>query len=512
MKNTFVPKKGRLIPLSLQEQKEVSDFIDDQTKKGYIRLSKSPQTSPIFFIPKKDGKKWMVQDYHYLNEHTVKNNYPLPLIQQLSEKLQGAKLFTKMDLHWRYNNVRIKEGDEWKAAFTCHWGSFEPLVMYFGLCNSPTTFQAMMNKIFADMEDVMVVYIDDLLIFTKTDNQEEHDGIVLEVLWWLEEHDLFIKPEKCSFQVKEVKFLGMTISAEGIKMNNDKVQAILEWPTPKTVHGVRSFLGLANFYRRFIKDYAQVAHSLNNLTKKDQAFEWKEPQQKVFDMLKQRFTIAPILAFPDIDKQFCLETDASDFATGAVLSIWKDDKWHPIAYSLHFMSPEECNYPIADKEMLSVIRSLEEWRHYLEGANLEFEVWNDHTNLQWFMKRQDLNRWQARWAQYLSWFNFKWVHKAGAQMDKPDALSHWEDHAVGIQNNNKWFSSSLHNKSLLPLYTSPLTPMTSEITFGMPQSKSKNQMSSHYVRNTESVKIEMDFSSPNQERCMYMKIEISAWK
>ena len=162
MKDTFVPKKGRLIHLSPQEQKEVSDFIDDQTRKGYIRPSKSPQTFPVFFVPKKDGKKRMVQDYCYLNEHTVKNNYPLPLIQQLSEKLQGAKLFTKMDLRWGYNNVRIKEGDEWKAAFTCHRGSFEPLVMYFGICNLPATFQAMMNEIFADMEDVIVVYIDDL--------------------------------------------------------------------------------------------------------------------------------------------------------------------------------------------------------------------------------------------------------------------------------------------------------------------------------------------------------------
>ena len=402
MKDTFVPKKGRLIPLSPQEQKEVSDFIDNQTKKGYIRLSKSPQTSPVFFVPKKNGKKQMVQDYRYLNEHTVKNNYPLPLIRQLSKKLQGAKLFTKMDLCWGYNNVRIKEGDEWKAAFTCYQCFFESLVMYFGLCNSHTTFQVMMNEIFADMEEVMVVYINDLLIFTKTDKQEEHDRIVLEVLWRLEEHDLSIKPEKCSFWVKEVKFLGMTVSAEGIKMNDDKVQAILGWPAPKTVCGVRSFLGLANFYRRFIKDYAQVARPLNDLTKKDQAFKWKDPQQLAFDMLKQRFTTVPILVFPDIDKQFCLETDASDFATSAVLSILKDDKWHPVTYSSHSMSPEERNYPIADKEMLIVIRSLEEWRHYLEGANLQFEVWNDHANLQWFMKQQDLNQRQAWWAQYIS--------------------------------------------------------------------------------------------------------------
>ena len=183
-----------------------------------------------------------------------------------------------------------------------------------------------MNEIFADMEDVMVVYIDDLLIFTKTDNQEEHNKIVLEVLRWLEEHDFFVKPEKCFFWVKEVEFLGMTISAKGIKMNNDKVKAILEWPTLKTICGVHRFLGLAKFYQRFIKDYAQVAHPLNNLTKKDQAFEWKESQWTAFDTLKQRFTTTPILAFPNIDKQFHLETDASDFTTGTVLSILKDEK------------------------------------------------------------------------------------------------------------------------------------------------------------------------------------------
>ena len=175
LKDTFKPKKGRIIPLLPQEQEEVTVFLDDQLKKGYIRPSKSPQTSPVFFVPKKDGKKRMVQDYQYLNEFTVKNNYPLPLIRQLVDKLQGSKLFTKMDLRWGYNNVWIKEGDEWKATFVCFHGAFKPLVMYFGLCNSPATFQAMMNEIFADMDDVVVVYIDDLMIFTKTDNQAEHN-------------------------------------------------------------------------------------------------------------------------------------------------------------------------------------------------------------------------------------------------------------------------------------------------------------------------------------------------
>ena len=211
LREDFPPKNGCLIPLSVDEQKEVEDFVDDQLAKGYICPSISPQTSPVFFVPKKDGKKCMVQDYRYLNEWTVKNNYLLPLISQLVDKLKGCKLFTKMDLRWGYNNVRIREGDEWKAAFVTHKGAFEPVVMYFGLCNSPATFQKMMNEIFHDMSDVCMVYIDNLMIFTNTDDQEKHDRIVLEVLKHLRDNDLFVKPEKCRFRITEVSFLGMIV-------------------------------------------------------------------------------------------------------------------------------------------------------------------------------------------------------------------------------------------------------------------------------------------------------------
>ena len=313
------------------------------------------------------------------------------MIAQLINKLQGAKLFTKMDLRWEYNNVHIKENDEWKAAFTCFCRSFKPLVMYFRLHNSPTTFQAMMNEIFANMDDVVVVYIDDLMIFTKTENQAEHNKIVLEVLRRLEKNDLFVKPEKCTFRATEVDFLSMIVGCDRSKMDQEKVKAILEWPEPKTVKGVRSFLRLANFYRRFIKDYVKVARPLHDLMKKENPFCWKEPQQVAFDMLKLHFTMVPILAFPDIDCVFHLESDTSDYTTGAVLSIEKEGVWHPIAFSSHSMMPQEQNYLIADKEMLSVIQALEQWHHYLEGARHQFEIWNDHANLQWFMQRQDLN-------------------------------------------------------------------------------------------------------------------------
>ena len=272
LKDTFKSKKGRIIPLSPQEQEEVTMFLDNQLKTAYIRPFKSSQTSLVFFVLKKYGKKCMVQDYQYLNESTVKNNYPLPLIGQLVDKLQGSKLFMKMDLKWGYNNVRIKEGDEWKAIFVCFQEGFKPLVMYFRLCDFPTTFQAMMNEIFADMDDVVVVYIDDLMIFIKTDNQAEHDGIVLEVLHCLEENDLCVKPKKCMFCATEVDFLGMIFGCDGISMDQTKVKAILNWPQSKNIKGVRSFLGLANFYWRFIRDYVCIACPLHDLTKTEEPF------------------------------------------------------------------------------------------------------------------------------------------------------------------------------------------------------------------------------------------------
>ena len=192
----------------------------------------------------------------------------------------------------------------------------------------------------------------------------------------------------------------MIVGRDGIKMDQMKVKAILDWPKPTNVKGVKSFLRLANFYPRFIKDYAHVARLLHDLTKKEEPFQWEEPQQTAFDTLKKHFTTAPVLAFPDLDCKFCLESDTSDYATGAVLSIDKDGIWHPVAFSSHSMTPQERNYLVADKEMLSVIQVLEQWCHYLEGARHQFEIWNDHANLQWFMTRQDLNRRQAQWAMY----------------------------------------------------------------------------------------------------------------
>ena len=439
LKQDFQPKKGRLIPLSVDEQKEVEAFLDDQLAKGYIRPSISPQTSPVFFIPKKDGKKCMVQDYwYYINKFTVKNNYLLPPTLQCVDKLKGCKLFMKMDLHWGYNNVQVKEGDEWKAVFVMHKGAFKPLVMYFGLCNLPATFQKMMNEIFHDMSDVCVVYIDELMIFMKLDNQEEHDKIMLEVLWRLEANDLFVKPEKCHFRVKEVDFLGMIVSCDGIKIDPSKVSAISKWPDLTNVKQVRAFLGLGNFYWHSIKDYAIITCPLMDLMCKDMPFTFGDMERGAFNALKAAFMKAPVLQYPDQDCEFWLETDASEFAVGGVLSVKGDDgDFRPVTYMSHSMTPPERNYPIHDKEMLAIIKATECWRHYLEATPYAFEIYMDHNNLTYFMRSQNLSKQQAHWQLWMSHFNYSLVYWKGTAMHIANPLSRCSNHYIHSSEDNK---------------------------------------------------------------------------
>ena len=290
-----------MYPLSREEREEVREFVKEQLRKGYIRPSKSPQTALVFFVGKKDGKKRMVQDYRYLNEWMIKNNYPLPLISDVLENIGMKKLFTKMDLRWGYNNMRIKKGDEWKVAFTMPEGSFEPTVMFFGLTNSPATFQAMMNKLLRDLINIgkVAVFINNVIVGTET--EEGHDELVAEVIKRLEENDLYVKPKKYKWKVREVEFLGVVIGPEGIKMEREKVKGVLEWPTPKYVKDIQKFLGLANYYHQFIEGFAIVARSLHDLVKKDKKWEWTEREEKTFKELKERFTKEPVLAAPDID-------------------------------------------------------------------------------------------------------------------------------------------------------------------------------------------------------------------
>ncbi|KAF8641666.1 hypothetical protein AX16_009851 [Volvariella volvacea WC 439] len=232
LKPDFMSKDCKIYPLPPQHQEELDTFIKENLQKGYIRPSKSPMASPFFFIQKKDGGLRLCQDYRKLNEGTIKNCYSLPLISELVDKLKGAKYFTKLDLRWRYNNVHIKEGDEWKAAFKTNKGLFKPTILFFGLCNTPVTFQQMMNDILRVMikENILVVYMDDILLFAR-DKETLRDNTV-RLLEKLVEHDLFLKPEKCAFEQEKIEFLGMIIKENAVKMDPRKLEGIQQWPIP----------------------------------------------------------------------------------------------------------------------------------------------------------------------------------------------------------------------------------------------------------------------------------------
>jgi hypothetical protein len=349
LKEGFIPKSLSIYNLTQAEEEATKEFIKENLEKGYIRESKSPMASPFFFVPKKDGKRRPCQDYRYLNNWTVKNAYPLPLISDIMDRIKDKKYFTKMDIRWGYNNVWIHEGDVWKAAFKTKFGLFEPLVMFFGLCNSPATFQNMMDHIFVIELDkgIVIIYMDDILIPAAT--LEELEEITKIVLQRLKDNDLYLKPEKCEFARLRIEYLGMIIEQGKLKMDPKKVNAIIDWPEPKNTTQLRSILGFGNFYRRFIRKYSDVVKPLNDLLKKDTVFQWNDEAQKAFDNLKKRFTEQPVLMMPDMTRAFQIESDASKFAYGAVLTQTDSNgARHPVAFLSKTFTPTERRYEIYD--------------------------------------------------------------------------------------------------------------------------------------------------------------------
>jgi len=288
---------GKIYALSQLELQELAKFVKEHLTKGYIWPSKSPYAAPFFFIKKKDGKLHPIQDYRRLNEWTICNHYPLPLIPQLINRVRRKKLFTKFDVCWGYNNIRIKKGDEWKATFITNEGLYEPTVMFFGMTNCPATFQAMMNAIFEDeiREGWLTVYMDDMLI-TTPDDPVFHKECVHKILDKLEKHDLYLKPEKCVFTQKCIKFLGVILENNTIQMDPTKIKGVAEWPYLRNPTDVRSFLGFMGFYWYFIPNYSHVARPLLDLTKKATPWIWTEAHTKAFEMLKTLMCSKPVLS------------------------------------------------------------------------------------------------------------------------------------------------------------------------------------------------------------------------
>src|SRR6266436_837564 len=296
--------------------------------------------------------------------------------------------------------------------------------MFFGLCNSPVTFQMMMNDILQDFihNGKAICYMDNILVYSHT--LSNHQQIICQVLSTLWEQRLFLKPEKCKFEQKEAKYLGLVISKDHVAMD------------PMKVKEVQSFLGFVNFYWKFIHDFSNIACSLYALTHKTQQWVWGSHEQEAFDALKKAVTSAPVLTFPSQSSHFCLECNASNFVTRAVLSQVQADGMHqPIAFMSKGFSDVECNYQIHNKEMLAIMHALDKWRHFLEGVTEKFEIPMDHQNLAYFRDAQKLNCQQVHWSLFLSCFDFSLCHQPGWLMGKPNTLSQRSDHPCGKDDN-----------------------------------------------------------------------------
>nr|KYP34098.1 Retrovirus-related Pol polyprotein from transposon 17.6 [Cajanus cajan] len=310
-----------------QETKEIENQVHELLNKGWVQKSLSPCAVPVLLVPKKDGKWRMCCDCRAINNITIKYRHPIPRLDDMLDELHGASIFSKIDLKSGYHQIRIKKGDEWKTAFKTKFGLYEWLVMPFGLTNAPSTFMRLMNHVLREcIGKFVVVYFDDILIYSRS--QDDHLGHLREVMMILRENQLFANLEKCTFCVDHVVFLGFIVSKNGVQVDPEKIKAIQEWPKPKNVSEVRSFHGLASFYRRFVPNFSSIASPLNELVKKDILFEWTSKHDQAFQLLKDQLTNAPILALPNFEKTFELECDASGVGIGAVLL----QGGHPIAY------------------------------------------------------------------------------------------------------------------------------------------------------------------------------------
>ena len=413
------PVSRPMFRYSPREVAEIKAQVTALLAHGLIQPSSSPFGAPVIFVQKKDGSLRMVIDYRAINKLTVRNQYPLPRIDQLLDSLSGAKVFSSLDLMSAYHQIRLQESDVPKTAFKTPLGLFEFKVLPFGLANSPAVFAAKMASVFKnEIGKFCLVYLDDLLVFSRT--PEEHMTHLRAVLDRLRSERFYAKLSKCQFGAGSVDYLGYVVSAEGIHVNPRKTQVVQDWPTPRNPKEIRSFLGLSNYFRRFIQGYSKLVRPMNDLLLKDARWEWTPACQAAFDGVKHALTNAPVLCIPDFSKPFELITDASGDqhrgALGAVLL----QEGRVVAYESRTLSSAELNYTTTEQECLAVVHALKVWRCYLEGV--KFIVVTDH-NPNTFMSTQPLlNRRQARWSELMQQYDFEWVYRPG-RVNVADPLS-----------------------------------------------------------------------------------------
>ena len=410
----------RMNPFKLQKVKE---YLAENLSKGFITPSQAPYSSPVLFAQKPNGDLRFCVDYRKLNAMTKRNGYTLPLMEEVLGQMNGCKHLTRLDIIAAFNKLRMHPDSEDYTTFITALGAYKYKVLPFGLTNGPASFQQYINDTLFDfLHKFCQAYLDDVLIYSKT--KKEHRKHVCLVLERLRSAGLQVDIKKCEFDVEETMFLGVLVSGQGLRMDPEKVKVVVEWRTPKHLKEVQGFLGFANFYRRFIKDYSKTVRALNNLTKKDHPFVWNEACELAFQGLKDKIVSAPVLRHFDHSRQAILETDSSDWVTGGVLSQYDDDGvLHPVAFFSKSLDVHEVNYHIYDKELLAIVRCLEHWSPELTNTLIPIQIFTDHQALKTFMEHKVLTRRQSRYLDILSEFNFKIIFRAGKGNAKADALT-----------------------------------------------------------------------------------------
>ena len=402
----------RMAPVEL---KELKLQLQELLEKGFIHPSVSPWGSPMLFVKKKDGTLLLCVDYRQLNKMTVKNKYPLPRIDDLFGQLKGASVFLKIDLRFGYHRLRIKDVVVHKTMFRMRYEHYEFLVMPFGLTNAPAAFMDLMNRVFQPYVDRFVMmFIDDILVYSK--DREYHDTHLRVVLETLRNEQLYAKLRKCEFWLREVSFLEHIVSEEGIQVDSKKIEVIIEWKPPRNVTKVRSFLGLAGYYRRFVKGFSMTAGPMTRLLQKNVRFEWSEKCQASFEKLKAFSTEAPVLTQPTYGKEYVIFSDAS--LNGLECVLMQEGK--VVAYASRQLKLHENNYPIHDLELAVILFVLKIWRHYLYGEKCF--IYTYHKSLKYFPSQRELNLRQRRWIELIKDYDCVIDYHPGKANVEVDAL------------------------------------------------------------------------------------------
>ncbi|MFS8007030.1 putative nucleotidyltransferase, Ribonuclease H [Helianthus anomalus] len=402
-----------LAPTELEElSKQLQELLD----KVFIRPSSSPWGAPVLFVKKKDGTFKMCIDYRELNKVIVKNRYPLPRIDDLFNQLEGSSYYSKIDLRSGYHQLRVRDEDVSKTAFRTRYGHYEFLVMPFGLTNAPAVFMDLMNRVCKPyLDKFVIVFIDDILIYSKSQEEhEQHLGLILELL---RTEQLYAKFSKCDFWLREVHFLGHVVNKDGILVDPSKVDSIRNWPAQRTPTEIHQFLGLAGYYRRFIKDFSKIAQPLTLLTQKGVTYRLGNTQESAFQHLKDRLCSTPILSLQEGTNDFVVYCDASIQGLGCVLM--QRDK--VIAYSSRQLKVHERNYTTHDLELGAIVFALKIWRHYLYGTKCT--IYTDHRILEHIFKQKELNMRQCRWVELLNDYECAIKYHPGKANVVADALS-----------------------------------------------------------------------------------------